>query len=63
MGSEMCIRDSPDFSHAPISVASVTQPGDVVITMGAGTVTMLADPILERLAGADASVDGGEVDE
>ena len=53
----------PDFSHAPISVASVTQSGDVVITMGAGTVTMLADPILERLAGADASVDGGEVDE
>ena len=42
---------------------SVTQPGDVVITMGAGTVTMLADPILEALAGTDTasgSTDGEE---
>ena len=42
----------PDFSRAPATVAAVTRPGDVVITMGAGTVTILADPILEELAGA-----------
>ena len=40
----------PDFSRAPATVAELTQPGDVVITMGAGTVTMLADPILAALA-------------
>ena len=45
----------PDFSRAPASVAAVTRPGDVVITMGAGTVTMLADPILDELAGAAAN--------
>ena len=45
----------PDFSRAPATVRSVTQPGDVVITMGAGTVTMLADPILEALAGTDTA--------
>lgn len=43
----------PDFSSAPATVARLTQPGDVVITMGAGTVTMLADPILEVLATAE----------
>lgn len=44
------VRYEPDFSRAPATVAQVTQPGDVVITMGAGTVTMLADPILEAIA-------------
>lgn len=43
----------PDFSHAPISVAQVTRPGDVVITMGAGSVTMLAEPLLAALAEAE----------
>lgn len=43
----------PDFSRAPATVAEMTHPGDVVITMGAGTVTMLADPILEALAAAE----------
>lgn len=43
----------PDFSHAPISVAQVTRPGDVVIIMGAGSVTMLAEPLLAALAEAE----------
>ena len=43
----------PGFSHAPISVAQVTRPGDVVITMGAGSVTMLAEPLLAALAEAE----------
>ena len=43
----------PDFSHAPLSVAELTRPGDVVITMGAGSVTMLADPLLAALAEAE----------
>lgn len=43
----------PDFSHAPLSVVKVTHPGDVVITMGAGSVTMLADPLLAALAEAE----------
>ncbi len=41
----------PDFSAAPATVASVTEPGDLVLTMGAGSVTMLADEILDALAG------------
>jgi len=32
-------------------VAEVARPGDVVLTVGAGTVTMLADEILRRLGG------------
>ena len=43
------IRLEPDFSAAPRTVASVTKPGDLVLTMGAGTVTMLAPEILAQL--------------
>mgnify|MGYP002712080106 FL=1 len=46
------VRLEPDFSTAPATVASVTQPGDIVLTMGAGSVTLLADEILTALAGA-----------
>ncbi|PRQ11154.1 UDP-N-acetylmuramate--L-alanine ligase [Corynebacterium sp. 13CS0277] len=40
----------PDMSKVAERVASVAQPGDLILTMGAGSVTMLADDILERLA-------------
>ena len=40
-----------NFSEAPATVASLTEPGDLVITMGAGTVTMLAPEILSELGG------------
>lgn len=39
------------FIDAPATVASMTEPGDLVITMGAGTVTMLAPEILSELGG------------
>lgn len=39
----------PDFSAAPATVAGLVRPGDVVLTMGAGSVTMLADEILTEL--------------
>ena len=39
----------PDFSAVPDQVAEVASPGDVVITMGAGDVTMLGKEILNSL--------------
>ncbi len=45
------VRLEPDFSAAPTTVASMVQPGDLVLTMGAGSVTLLADEILSTLAG------------
>ena len=39
----------PDFSAVPDRVADVAAPGDVVITMGAGDVTMLGPEILNSL--------------
>lgn len=44
------VRYEPDFESAPGSVAAVTRPGDLVLTMGAGTVTTLGDAILATLA-------------
>lgn len=38
-----------DFSAVPAAVAEIAQPGDMVLTVGAGTVTMLADEILREL--------------
>ena len=45
------VRFEPDFSAAPRTVAELTRPGDLVLTMGAGTVTLLGDDILAALAG------------
>ena len=39
----------PDFSAVADLVAGVAGPGDVVITMGAGDVTMLGPEILNSL--------------
>jgi hypothetical protein len=41
----------PDFQAVPAAVAAITQPGDLVMTMGAGSVTTLADEILVMLRG------------
>lgn len=45
------VRYEPDFSAAVDTVVSLTQPGDLVMTMGAGTVTMLAGEILSGMEG------------
>nr|WP_296771924.1 UDP-N-acetylmuramate--L-alanine ligase [Rhodococcus sp. (in: high G+C Gram-positive bacteria)] len=43
------VNYQPDLSLVAKQVASLAAPGDVVITMGAGDVTMLAVPILDAL--------------
>lgn len=50
MAHDTEVRLEPDFSAAPAAVAALTQPGDIVFTMGAGSVTMLADEILDALS-------------
>jgi UDP-N-acetylmuramate--alanine ligase len=40
-----------DVDTAAEKVVSTLQPGDLVITLGAGSVTRLSDEILERLRG------------
>lgn len=40
----------PAFNAVPADVLEKAQPGDVVLTIGAGTVTMLADEILRSFA-------------
>ena len=39
----------PDFSAVAEAVAAAAEPGDVVVTMGAGDVTMLAPEIVTAL--------------
>jgi UDP-N-acetylmuramate--alanine ligase len=39
----------PDFSVVAQQVAAAAQPGDVVVTMGAGDVTMLGPEIVAAL--------------
>jgi UDP-N-acetylmuramate--alanine ligase len=41
----------PDFSAVADRVAAVVKPGDVVVTMGAGDVTMLGPEIIAALDG------------
>ncbi len=43
------VHFQPALSAAPAQVAALATPGDVVITMGAGDVTMLGPEILDRL--------------
>jgi UDP-N-acetylmuramate--alanine ligase len=50
----------PDFSAVAGRVAAVAEPGDVVVTMGAGDVTMLGEEILAALrVKANRSAPGG----
>ncbi|RVW05650.1 UDP-N-acetylmuramate--L-alanine ligase [Rhodococcus xishaensis] len=43
------VHYQPDRSQVPRQVAEIAEPGDIVITMGAGDVTMLGGPILDAL--------------
>ncbi|WP_342320042.1 UDP-N-acetylmuramate--L-alanine ligase [Corynebacterium mayonis] len=49
MADGIAVRYEPDFSAAPAAVRAVTKAGDIVVTMGAGTVTMLGEEILREL--------------
>ncbi|MFV0427486.1 MAG: UDP-N-acetylmuramate--L-alanine ligase [Beutenbergiaceae bacterium] len=46
-------RYVPDRLQAAAAIVDAAQPGDLVVTMGAGDVTELAELILQSLAGAD----------
>lgn len=50
------VHYQPDLSMVSRQVAALAHPGDVVITMGAGDVTMLGKEILGALAAAPAGV-------
>ena len=48
----------PDFSAVARRVAEIARPGDVVVTMGAGDVTLLGNEILDAVGGrADRAAD------
>jgi UDP-N-acetylmuramate--alanine ligase len=46
---EVPVHYVPDFSAVADRVAAVVRPGDVVVTMGAGDVTLLGQEILSAL--------------
>ena len=45
----VAVQYLPDFSEVAEAVAAAAEPGDVVVTMGAGDVTMLAPEIVTAL--------------
>ncbi|MDY3127819.1 MAG: UDP-N-acetylmuramate--L-alanine ligase [Corynebacterium sp.] len=49
MAEHTTVIFEPDFSAAPAAVVELSQPGDLILTMGAGSVTLLAAEILEEL--------------
>jgi UDP-N-acetylmuramate--alanine ligase len=44
-----CVAYAPTFSDAVASVAALAQPGDMVLTLGAGSVSQLGAMLLEKL--------------
>ena len=46
---EVPVRYLPDFSTVAATVAAAARPGDVIVTMGAGDVTLLGQEILSAL--------------
>ena len=53
MDSSVPVVLEPNFLAVPVTLASMVRPGDVILTMGAGSVTMLADEILAQLRQAE----------
>lgn len=49
MREDMQVIFEPDFSEAAADVVSLVRPGDLVLTLGAGSVTLLAAEILDKL--------------
>lgn len=54
MDSSVPVVLEPNFLAVPVTLASMVRPGDVILTMGAGSVTMLADEILAQLRQTEA---------
>jgi UDP-N-acetylmuramate--alanine ligase len=52
-------RFVPDRADVPAAVAAAAQPGDLVLTMGAGDVTALGPKIVEALAAAGGGAPDG----
>ena len=48
MGSEMCIRDR-SWSATPEALVARARTGDLVLTLGAGDVTLVGPEVLELL--------------
>jgi UDP-N-acetylmuramate--alanine ligase len=48
-------RYVPDFADVPAVVASLAQPGDLVLTMGAGDITKMGPLVLDEIAASGAA--------
>ncbi|MQA78208.1 MAG: UDP-N-acetylmuramate--L-alanine ligase [Streptosporangiales bacterium] len=48
------VRFEPSWSAVPALVAGLARPGDLVLTIGAGDVTMIGPEVLEQLQGSAA---------
>ena len=54
-GSEKPVRYAPSFANAIASVAALAKPGDMILTLGAGSVSQLGQQILQALQGHESS--------
>jgi UDP-N-acetylmuramate--alanine ligase len=54
-------RYAPDFSAAVAQAAKIAQPGDLILTLGAGSVSQLAPQLLAAIEEAEPSIDGAEL--
>ncbi len=45
-----CVHYEPGWAQLPVRLAELTRPGDLVITMGAGDVTLLGPKLIAELA-------------
>ncbi len=48
-------RYVPDFADVPAVVAALAQPGDLVLTMGAGDITKMGPLVLDEIAASGAT--------
>lgn len=49
------VRYVPDLAHVPRDICDLAEPNSVILTMGAGSVTSLAEPILRALQALERS--------
>ena len=48
------VHFEPDFDAVPAELVRRARPGDVILTLGAGSITQLAAPVLALLEARDA---------